>query len=244
MIFAGPTLRSIPRDEAFDWRPPARRGDIYRAALAGTRLIGLVDGCFKTVPSVLHKEILWAMTRGCAVYGAASMGALRAAELHSFGMIGIGAIFRDFATGRLTRDDEVAIEHGPAELDFPHLSEALVNIRYTLANAVACSLISDETATRIAGIAAATFYARRDLGRVIDAYNARSAGAVSAESRERILRNRVNQKMLDGVELLARVKHALETGSTSSAAAFTLEETGFFVDFRNAMESPIVRDFG
>ena len=48
------------------------------------------------------------MAAGTQVFGAASMGALRAAELAPFGMIGVGAIFAAYRDGRLTGDDEVA----------------------------------------------------------------------------------------------------------------------------------------
>jgi len=63
-------------------------------------LIGIVDGNFETVATVWHKEILWAMAQGIHVYGAASIGALRAAELAEFGMKGVGAIFRHFQGNR------------------------------------------------------------------------------------------------------------------------------------------------
>ena len=43
------------------------------------------------------------------------MGALRAAELHAFGMRGVGRIFEAFRDGELEDDDEVAVVHGPAE---------------------------------------------------------------------------------------------------------------------------------
>ena len=46
----------------------------------------IVDGSFQWTPAVWHKEILWAMGRGVHVFGAASMGALRAAELDGFGL--------------------------------------------------------------------------------------------------------------------------------------------------------------
>ena len=67
--------------------PPARAGDVYRAMAHGeARVIGLVDGVFGSVGSVWHKEILLALHAGVRVVGAASMGALRAAELDVFGM--------------------------------------------------------------------------------------------------------------------------------------------------------------
>jgi hypothetical protein len=65
---------------------------LYRAALAHPAAIGVIDGYFEVVPTVWHKEILWAMAQGIHVFGAASIGALRAAELDSFGMRGVGRL--------------------------------------------------------------------------------------------------------------------------------------------------------
>src|SRR5207237_10462224 len=83
VIFAGPSWPPAlrPADARFDWQPPVRQGELYRAALTRPAAIGVVDGYFEVVPTVWHKEILWAMARGIHVFGAASMGALRAAEL-------------------------------------------------------------------------------------------------------------------------------------------------------------------
>ena len=117
--------------------PPVAQGDVYRAALSRPRAIGIIDGYFSGAPSVWHKEILWAMSEGVPVFGAASMGALRAAELHEFGMRGIGRIFEAFRDGVLEDDDEVAVVHGPAEIGYLPASEAMVNIRATLALAEA-----------------------------------------------------------------------------------------------------------
>jgi hypothetical protein len=244
VVFAGPTLRTVQQDTAFNWRAPATRGDIYRAVAEGASIVCLVDGCFRSVPSVLHKEILWALHRGCAVFGAASIGALRAAELYPFGMIGVGAIFRDFASGRLTRDDEVAIEHGPAELNFPPLSEALVNIRYTLTRAVTNGRISEEASAELIEIAAQTFFARRNLINCINAYNGcHYDDPIPEETIQWILQNRVDQKMDDGLELLAIVRRFLEHEEIPKVPAFEFQDTAFFSDFCAAMTNSIVRDF-
>ncbi len=87
-IFVGPTLppRLRPTDPLWEWRPPVRQGDVYRVAQTRPDAIGIIDGYFEIVPTVWHKEILWAMAQGIPVYGAASIGALRAAELDVFGM--------------------------------------------------------------------------------------------------------------------------------------------------------------
>ena len=52
------------------------------------------------------------------------MGALRAAELAPFGMIGIGTIFEAYRDGIYTDDDEVALLHRPAALGYSAMSEA------------------------------------------------------------------------------------------------------------------------
>ncbi len=163
-VFAGPTLtrRDVEGREGFTWHPPAAQGDIFR--LLESRhpySIGIVDGYFAGQPSVLHKEILWAMASGTVVFGAASMGALRAAELHSFGMRGIGDIFTRYRDGLIEDDDEVAVVHGPAELDFVSLTTPMVNIRATLDKAMADGVISAETGSFLTTAAKQAFYADR-----------------------------------------------------------------------------------
>ena len=100
VIFLGPSL-DLARARAIcpgDYRPPVRMGDVFRAASERPRSIVIIDGLFERIPAVWHKEILFALDRGIAVYGGSSMGALRAAELDAFGMVGIGSIYRDFAS--------------------------------------------------------------------------------------------------------------------------------------------------
>ncbi len=139
LLFAGPSLAgwdgALP--EGIDLRPPAAAGDIWAAihTQPPPTAIGLVDGVFGIAPSVWHKEILDALDRGIAVVGAASIGALRAAELHGFGMIGIGAVFEAYSGGRLLRDDAVLVAHAPAALGYRPLSVALVDFEDAVCSA-------------------------------------------------------------------------------------------------------------
>src|ERR1700687_1751155 len=148
IVFVGPTISSQEVSEVLDVSgmidavclPPASQGDVYRASLQWPSAIGIIDGYFERVPAVWHKEILWAMSQGIHVFGSASMGALRAAELAAFGMTGVGAIFEAYRDGLLEDDDEVAVAHGLAEDGYRPLSEAMVNIRATLAAAEAAGV--------------------------------------------------------------------------------------------------------
>ena len=131
-IFAGPTLFRVPTPPGISRYGPVAMGSVFRAVEAGYRRVGIVDGYFGNTPSVWHKEILYAISQGVEVVGAASMGALRAAELCQFGMVGIGRIFRLFRMGLWTDDDEVAVLHATVELGYCPLSDTMANIRFTL----------------------------------------------------------------------------------------------------------------
>jgi len=112
LVFLGSTLRLAEAAPVLDaiYLQPVAQGDILLAAHAfRPRAMVLIDGQFEDRPAVRHKEILWAMAQGIVVIGAASMGALRAAELSEFGMIGVGLIYRWYRRWRLAPDDAVAV---------------------------------------------------------------------------------------------------------------------------------------
>ncbi|HSD90745.1 MAG TPA: TfuA-like protein, partial [Kofleriaceae bacterium] len=171
LVYVGPTL---PADEVrallpgATVMPPAAVGDILRAAhQRGVRRIAIIDGYFERMAAVWHKEILVALERGIEVWGAASMGALRAAELDVFGMRGVGVIYDRYRRGALVADDEVAVAHLPAEVGYRAVSDALVNIRYALEVAIAKRLVSQRTATELLARAKATFYRERSWATLV-----------------------------------------------------------------------------
>ncbi len=115
IVFLGPSLdrESAGKILAAEYRPPAKRGDITRAAGDGASVICLIDGVFHQDNAVAHREILAAVKKGVKVVGASSMGALRAAEMDTLGMVGIGEIYRMYRDGELESDDEVALVFDP-----------------------------------------------------------------------------------------------------------------------------------
>ena len=131
-VFAGPSLNGTELDCRIARFGPAQLGSVYLAAKCGYKVIGLVDGIFGNVPTVWHKEILYALDQGCAVCGSSSIGALRAAELDLFGMRGIGLCYRLYKAGVITDDDEVAVVHGDATTNYARFSEPMINARFTL----------------------------------------------------------------------------------------------------------------
>lgn len=223
-VFLGPTLAQAEAAKLLDatYLPPARRGDIHAAVLDhGATVVGLVDGYFEQVPSAWHKEILWALSQGVAVWGAASIGALRAAELAQFGMQGVGRIYEGYASGTFPLcpgpfedDDEVAVIHGPAETGYA-ASEAMVDIRVTLAAAAEAGVIPLAEAIAVAALAKGMFYKDRTWRAVLQA--AEGADALAAW----LPGNAVSQKALDAVALL---RH-LASGAEAPAPAFRFERT-------------------
>jgi hypothetical protein len=202
VVFLGPTLPCRDAEGLIDaeFRPPAGRGDIYRAFRDGFDTIVLIDGEFHARPAVWQREIADVISEGAAVHGAASMGALRAAELHSFGMIGHGRIFAWYRDGVLDADDEVALIYGPAELGYPALSEPLVNIRATLAATVPDILDAAEHDRLIARMRAMPFPERS-----FDALLAAAPATQGAALAGFLSRHRVDLKRQDAVDALGAV---------------------------------------
>jgi hypothetical protein len=202
LVFVGPTMKAdevrVLLPDAIV-RPPAAVGDILRAAYErGVQRIAIIDGYFERMAAVWHKEILIALERGIEVWGAASMGALRAAELGAYGMRGVGEIFKLYKRGAfaldelrrperrddlsqreprddrpgfggfVTADDEVAVAHLPAEYGYKPVSDALINIRYNLDAAAHTGLVSRATAERLLSLARARFYRERSWTKLLE----------------------------------------------------------------------------
>ena len=178
IVFVGPTLRADEvraRLPGAIVAPPVAVGEVLallrRRGSAQVERIAIIDGYFERMAAVWHKELLRAIERGIAVWGAASMGALRAAELAPFGMHGVGAIYRAFRSGALVADDEVAVAHLPGEYGYRATSDALVNLRHGIAKA---PMLTARTRTQLVELARARFYRERSWDRLLE--DARAAG--------------------------------------------------------------------
>jgi hypothetical protein len=227
-IFTGPTLPPAEAAKILDaeYLPPAAIGDVYKAAQKRPWAIGIVDGFFESTPSVWHKEVLWAMAQGIHVFGASSMGALRATELAAFGMVGVGVIFEAYRDGAIEDDDEVAVVHGPPELGYVQLSEAMVNIRATIKKASGADAISPTTAAALIGIAKSFYYKNRSYERLLAEASARQLPSDElAHLKAWLPKNLVNQKRLDAVAMLQAIKAAHAAAVAPTPASYVFEHT-------------------
>lgn len=201
IVFAGPSLVGVSVPEGIEMRRPAKQGDIYLATLESPEPIGLIDGFFEGVLAVWHKEILWALAHEIPVLGASSMGALRAAELDHYGMIGVGAIYEGYRDGLYEDDDEVALHHAPAALGYAPVSIAMVNIRASMEAAEAAGVISVEDGARITAAAKALYYGERRWDKVL----AGEEAALRERLKAWLSENEVDQKKIDAQALLDRM---------------------------------------
>jgi hypothetical protein len=227
-VFVGPTLSAeeVRREIGATCLPPVAQGDVYRLVSNHPRAIGIIDGYFASTPAVWHKEILWALAQGVHVFGSGSMGALRAAELAVYGMIGVGAIYRQFVDGSLQDDDEVAIIHAPAELQYRNVSDAMVNIRATLAAAERGAVIGPELHQTLLRIAKDLHYPDRNYDSIL------KLASVQGESDEELQRledwlpeGRVDQKREDALAMLGVMREHLARHPGPHRPNFEFEPT-------------------
>jgi hypothetical protein len=189
-VFCGPSLPEDDRiaDRAIAYLPPAARGDVERAADAYDAVL-LVDGVFHHELAPSPKECFRAARRTRA-FGAASMGALRAAECAAFGFRPLGAIARWYRNGSLDGDDEVAVLVDPATQRA--LSVASVNVRFAARLAQRRGVLSPKESDRIVEASRDIFYMERTWDDVVAL-----APAHARERFERIARNEGDLKRLD-----------------------------------------------
>ena len=139
------------------------------------------------------------------MYGSSSMGALRASEMDTLGMVGVGSIYRWYRDGIIIADDEVGLVYDPET--HVALSEPMVNIRATFAKARASDIIDDAEEKELLRACKAIYYQDRTYRRVL------RDEEISADKKTTlaawIKTNAVDQKRLDAIACLNTVRDAL-----------------------------------
>lgn len=229
VVFLGPTLSQVDARASLDatWRPPVEQGDVLRAVADGADVIGIVDGYFERVPSVWHKEILAALESGVHVFGASSMGALRAAELHGFGMVGVGEVFAAYRDGVLEDDDEVAVLHGSAQDGYRELSEAMVNVRDRCRGAIAVGALAPADADGLIAIAKELHYTERSYSRLRKIASERGLGEAASALVAFAASAGPSLKQRDAIAMLDAIARLQRDPPGRFQPRFTLERTVF-----------------
>ncbi|MCX7123705.1 MAG: TfuA-like protein [Gammaproteobacteria bacterium] len=209
IVFLGPSLnlgeaKAILPDALF--LSPIACGDLIQVLELKPKKIVIIDGYFENCASIWHKEILYAISCGVLVYGASSMGALRAAELSQFGMIGIGRIYEQYQSGELMDDDEVVLTHSVEQLGFGGFTVPMVNVRATINQAVISGVIDKDSARVLLQQAKAMYYQERSLGALEKECKDLKGAEFLFEWWRR--EGYVDQKKIDAISVLEAVKLA------------------------------------
>ena len=201
--FVGPSLPPSDRvrQAGLAYLRPAGRGDVERAAAEYDAIV-LVDGVFHHDLAPSPKEVLNACRR-ITVFGAASMGALRAAECALYGAVPLGIIARWYLRETIDGDDEVAVLMHPKT--HRALSVPSVNVRYAARIARRRGLLTREEAARwIDDARTQVFYTERTW----DAAVAFAPAAVRCQLRE-IGEREGDLKRLDAMFAIRRAQRML-----------------------------------
>jgi hypothetical protein len=207
---------SLPFDEAKEildsadgieviYKRPIKRGDLSIALKENPDIIGIIDGVFHKNSAVGHKEILNVIKNGVKVYGASSMGALRASELDTLGMTGIGYVYNQYASGEVDSDDDVAVMLDSETLEA--LSEPLINMKYVFTNAVKENIITNDEKDELLSIAKKTFYPKRNYAQTL------AQSSLDNDTKGiliNFIRESVDIKKEDAKELLKTIKQDLQ----------------------------------
>ena len=232
IVFLGP---SLPVERARElapvgthFLPPVAQGDIASICrVKPPTAIGIVDGLFRKTLSVWHKEILFALDRGARVFGASSMGALRAVECEPWGAEPIGLI-ADWVKLGTVSDADVALAHAGAEHGFRALSLPMVNVIATVA---ACPEIEIGRRGEILAAARGIFYAERKWPDIW------KAAACTREERMALAAHGVDQKARDAEELLREMGQ----GTTRTEKSARLVPKNIFEGYGAVLQGNDVR---
>lgn len=137
------------------------------------------------------------------------MGALRASELETYGMIGVGKVFEMYRNGVIESDDEVAVTFDAGSNEA--LSVPLVNIRMTVEAAKNAGVIDPVQAAAIIGVARKLFYPDRNYQNVV--FESEKNGIISGIEKKKLLDfiklNEIDIKYQDAILVLEKIKELI-----------------------------------
>jgi len=212
VVFTGTSINHQDAEKILDadYRSPVRRDDIRKLMKSLPDIIGIIDGVFFDSAAVAHREIIEAIRSGIIIVGGASMGALRASELDSYGMIGVGRIYEMYRDGVIDSDDEVAVTFD-AETMKP-LSVPLLNVRVTVKALVDLGILNNDEGAGIIDITRKIFYPDRNFQNILN--ECMEKGVISREKKEILAdsfrKYYIDAKREDAVLVLEKIKELMD----------------------------------
>ncbi len=200
VVFLGPSLGHHEARKILeaDYRRPIRRGDLD--SVPANSIVAIVDGVFDQHLSVSPTELRAALNRNIRIFGASSMGALRAVEVP--GITGVGRVYEMYRSGEIDGDDEVALVFDPESMR--PLCEPLVNIRHAVDRLARPGTISRQLASAIVSTARKLSYFDRTYPVIL-----REAGVADGQQSSHLatMLASYDLKREDAITLLEILRH-------------------------------------
>lgn len=209
-IFLGPSVSYASAKKILPayYVPPIKRGDLEKALNCGARIIGIIDGSFYRTYSISSFEILNALKRGVKIFGASSMGALKAVECSHFGMIGVGQIYQWYQSGKIDAEDEVALTYNPDTLEA--ISDPLVNMRYAFQLASQKKIITSQEKNKLIRIAKKIYFPERNYKSVFREASRTGFSKTQIDLLGKFVKKKeCDLKALDAIECLKAIKNSI-----------------------------------
>lgn len=162
IVFGAPSLSFLPKAIRGELTimPPIKKGDLNDLNTDSPVLI--VDGVFAQSLAITPKECFSYINSGRILMGASSMGAIRAAELWKYGMIGIGNIYNMYRMGQLQSDADVAVSYGIMEdQNVKELTYSVAHIAAVLLHIENIGYIGPSTSFKLIQTARKIYFADR-----------------------------------------------------------------------------------
>ncbi|MFE7961329.1 TfuA-like protein [Streptomyces sp. NPDC057413] len=225
-VFVGPSCPEPlvkQHHPGFTVHGPVRHGDLFPQRYSHGDVVVIVDGIYHHRLALRHKEILDALARGITVVGAASIGALRAAELDQYGMIGVGQVYRWYRDGVFDGDDAVSVAHGETG-SLAGLNVPLVNLHTAVLAAQAAGILTQQDGRGLTERMEREYYPLRTQERILAVARDRGERAFAEWYAARFTADPAcfDQKRADALEALALAER-LGTRPRGTAAGRSAE---------------------
>jgi hypothetical protein len=141
----------------------------------------------------------------------------------------------------LTDDDEVAVLHGPAEVNYVQVTDAMVNVRATLDRALYLGILEPSLAEALISIAKALFYKDRTYDAILKVATEQGLAPDAIRRFAAWLpAGRLDRKRLDASEMVEAITAHLAAGVIPLKVSYEFAHTSAWEDARRRIE--MVRD--
>ncbi|MFZ3231539.1 MAG: TfuA-like protein [Pseudobdellovibrio sp.] len=186
---------------------PIKRNDLYDDIKKGIHVIGIIDGEFLQNLSVSPTEIQDAMRCGLSIYGASSMGAMRAAELSQFGMIGCGSIFEQISKDPYFQDDKLGQIFYE---DLSHVSMPFMDFFLGIKDLVQRRIVSPKESSEIVQLYKKLHFSERTYAALKSQIQKKHNSARLFLAFDNAKKHIISQKNKDAILMLKQIKSSIK----------------------------------